>query len=178
MYESHICIIKETTQFVVNLTNEIPHSNHVTKERAPKKSYIILARISSGDCESSWELRLLNCIQLRITSVKLVGSWLDLFVMTLSRDMRCYPRNLRNYPLENRKLVSSSSEYVDWNISLLTRQNHPLLMKSPLALRTWNQSYNSLFINIYFLLLPPPLTLYWLLVRSLYFPSSSSFFHR
>jgi len=37
-YESHIRVTKETIQFVVNLTKEIPHSNHVTKERTPKLS--------------------------------------------------------------------------------------------------------------------------------------------
>jgi len=37
-YNSHIRITKETIQFIVNLTNEIPHSNHVTKERTPKLS--------------------------------------------------------------------------------------------------------------------------------------------
>jgi len=38
-YESHIRVTKETIQFVVNLTKEIPHSNRVTKERTPKLSY-------------------------------------------------------------------------------------------------------------------------------------------
>jgi len=37
-YESHIRVTKETIQFVVNLTKEIPHSNRVTKERTPKLS--------------------------------------------------------------------------------------------------------------------------------------------
>jgi len=37
-YESHIHVTKETIQFVLNLTKEIPHSNHVTKERTPKLS--------------------------------------------------------------------------------------------------------------------------------------------
>jgi len=37
-YESHIRGTKETIQFVVNLTKEIPHSNRVTKERTPKLS--------------------------------------------------------------------------------------------------------------------------------------------
>ena len=37
-YESHIRVTKETIPFVVNLTKEIPHSNHVTKERTPKLS--------------------------------------------------------------------------------------------------------------------------------------------
>jgi len=37
-YESHIRITKETIQFVVNLTKEIPHGNRVTKERTPKLS--------------------------------------------------------------------------------------------------------------------------------------------
>jgi len=31
-YESHIRVTKETIQFVVNLTKEIPHSNRVTKK--------------------------------------------------------------------------------------------------------------------------------------------------
>jgi len=35
-YESHICITKETIQFVVTLTKVIPHSTHVTNERTPK----------------------------------------------------------------------------------------------------------------------------------------------
>jgi len=38
-YESHIRVTKETIQFVVNLTKEIPHSNRVTKERTPKLSH-------------------------------------------------------------------------------------------------------------------------------------------
>ena len=37
-YESHICVTKQTIQFGVNLTKEIPHSNRVTKERIPKLS--------------------------------------------------------------------------------------------------------------------------------------------
>ena len=37
-YESHIRVTKETIQFVVNLTKEIPHSNRVTEERTPKIS--------------------------------------------------------------------------------------------------------------------------------------------
>jgi len=37
-YESHIHVTKETIQFVVNLTKEIPHCNRVTKERTPKLS--------------------------------------------------------------------------------------------------------------------------------------------
>ena len=37
-YELHICVTKETIQFVAILTNEIPHSNRVTKERTPKLS--------------------------------------------------------------------------------------------------------------------------------------------
>jgi len=37
-YELHIRVTKETIQFVVNLTKEIPHSNRVTKERTPKLS--------------------------------------------------------------------------------------------------------------------------------------------
>ena len=37
-YESHIRVTKETIQFVVNLTKEIPHSNRVTKERTRKLS--------------------------------------------------------------------------------------------------------------------------------------------
>ena len=37
-YESHIRVTKETIQFVVNLTKEIPHSNRITKERTPKLS--------------------------------------------------------------------------------------------------------------------------------------------
>ena len=37
-HESHIRVTKETIQFVVNLTKEIPHSNRVTKERTPKLS--------------------------------------------------------------------------------------------------------------------------------------------
>jgi len=37
-YESHIRVTKETIQFVVNLTKEIPHSNRVTKKRTPKLS--------------------------------------------------------------------------------------------------------------------------------------------
>ena len=35
-YEPHIHVTKETIQFVVNLTKEIPHSNHVIQERTPK----------------------------------------------------------------------------------------------------------------------------------------------
>ena len=52
MYESHIRVTKETIQFVVNLTKEIPYSNSVTKERTPKKPYVILTRISPGDHEN------------------------------------------------------------------------------------------------------------------------------
>jgi len=37
-YESHIRVTKETIQFVVTLTKEIPHSNRVTKKRTPKLS--------------------------------------------------------------------------------------------------------------------------------------------
>jgi len=37
-YESLIRVTKETIQFVVNLTKEIPHNNRVTKERTPKLS--------------------------------------------------------------------------------------------------------------------------------------------
>jgi len=37
-YELHIGVTKETIQFGVNLTKEIPHSNRVTKERTPKLS--------------------------------------------------------------------------------------------------------------------------------------------
>jgi len=37
-YEPHIRLTKETIQFVVNLTKEIPHSNRVTKGRTPKLS--------------------------------------------------------------------------------------------------------------------------------------------
>jgi len=37
-YESHICVTKETIQFVVHLTKEIPHNNDVTKERTLKLS--------------------------------------------------------------------------------------------------------------------------------------------
>ena len=37
-YERPIGVTKETIQFVVNLTKEIPHSNGVTKERTPKLS--------------------------------------------------------------------------------------------------------------------------------------------
>jgi len=37
-YESHTRVTKEIIQFVVNLAKEIPHSNHVTKERTPKLS--------------------------------------------------------------------------------------------------------------------------------------------
>ena len=36
--ELHIHVTKETIQFVVNLTKEIPHGNRVTKERTPKLS--------------------------------------------------------------------------------------------------------------------------------------------
>jgi len=32
-YESHIPVTKETIQFVVNLTKEIPHSNRVTMKQ-------------------------------------------------------------------------------------------------------------------------------------------------
>ena len=46
----HIRVTKETIQFVVNLTKEIPHSNFVTKESTPK---FIPGRIASGDRESS-----------------------------------------------------------------------------------------------------------------------------
>jgi len=49
-YESHICVIKETIQFIVNLTMEIPHSNHVTKEKNIK---VIPTRISSGELETN-----------------------------------------------------------------------------------------------------------------------------
>jgi len=31
LYESHIRVTKDTLQFVVNITKEIPDSNHVTK---------------------------------------------------------------------------------------------------------------------------------------------------
>ena len=48
-YESHIRVTKETIQFVVNLTKEIPHSNRVTKGRTPS---FILTGISSGDRET------------------------------------------------------------------------------------------------------------------------------
>jgi len=37
-YESHIRVTKETIQFVVTLTKEIPYSNRVTKKRTPKLS--------------------------------------------------------------------------------------------------------------------------------------------
>jgi len=37
-YDSYIHVTKETIQFVVNLTKEIPHNNCVTKERTPKLS--------------------------------------------------------------------------------------------------------------------------------------------
>jgi len=37
-YQSHIRVTKETIQFVINPTKEIPHSNRVTKERTPKLS--------------------------------------------------------------------------------------------------------------------------------------------
>ena len=37
-YESHIRVTKQTLQFIVNLTKEIPHNNHLTKERTPKLS--------------------------------------------------------------------------------------------------------------------------------------------
>jgi len=37
-YESHIRVTKETIRFVVNLTKEIPHNDHVTKQRTPKLS--------------------------------------------------------------------------------------------------------------------------------------------
>jgi len=43
-YESHIRVTKETIQFVVNLTKEIPHSNRVTKGRTPKLSRTYLIR--------------------------------------------------------------------------------------------------------------------------------------
>jgi len=37
-YELHIRVTKETIQFVVTFTKEIPHSNRVIKERTPKLS--------------------------------------------------------------------------------------------------------------------------------------------
>jgi len=43
-YESHIRLTKETIQFVVNLTKEIPHSYRVTKDRTPKLSQQYLTR--------------------------------------------------------------------------------------------------------------------------------------
>jgi len=40
-YESHIRVTKETIQFVVNVTKEIPHSNCVTQESTPKLSQYV-----------------------------------------------------------------------------------------------------------------------------------------
>jgi len=38
-YESHIRVTKETIQFVIRFTKNIPHCNCVTKERTPKLSH-------------------------------------------------------------------------------------------------------------------------------------------
>ena len=63
-YKSHIRVTKETIQFVVNLSKEIPHSNRVTKERTPKLSHQVShqgtvragpsLRLNSSEAYSGW----------------------------------------------------------------------------------------------------------------------------
>jgi len=47
-YASHIRVTKETIQFVVTFTKEIPHSNRVIKERTPGLSQHVSQRGTLG----------------------------------------------------------------------------------------------------------------------------------
>ena len=52
-YESHICLTKETIQFVANPVKEIPHNTRVTKERTPKLSQQVFHQVTARDREAA-----------------------------------------------------------------------------------------------------------------------------